>query len=540
MLRTGVVLAVLVLAACGRGGVPADDASADSAASELSFAGAPVDPFNAGATCAQVGCSGHGRCVVMQGHASCQCDEGFWPAGAACEPALLSGCVLPPVASPSDVNLWTDVVYSTPWNAPQRLDVAFPKSVGPHALVLVLHGGGWFSGDKFDHRDDLLRLAGQGYAAAAINYRLVQGWQNRFPAAISDARCAVRWLKANAGRLGADPGHVFVIGASAGGELSGLLATTPDDASLDDGTCGLSGSASVTTAASYYGRMDLSQQPIPDYLVQYIGRDGDWLAREADASPVRHVSATTVPMLLLHGQLDGTVPIAQSRLMRDALKAATVPVGLFELPDQGHAFPLFGSWGTQPLASCTTLKFLGHFAPAATLSRPVRTVIYVEKPSVTGEQLFLRGGHDLGLVQTGAFLGDAEPLRYLNPKNADSFLTKTGDVALDWFSDSALDWTCDRWPAGWGTPRSYAVDGYGEDPENTFGPHVWKFDVLMDGQAGDWFEFKTFVRGPSGTTWEGPIHQPGTPYATGNHWARKGFVTVVHSGQSDARFLPLP
>jgi acetyl esterase/lipase len=348
------------------------------------------------------------------------------------------------VPGADDLRLATDVVFSVPFRSggdaqPLKLDIAWPKAGGGHPLVLIVHGGGWWSGDKADHRQDILRLAGQGYTAASINYRLVHGGTNRFPAAISDARCAVRWAKVNAANYGADPNRVIAIGASAGANLASVLATAPEAGGLDDGTCELSAvSPSVSGAVSYYGRLELGRAPIPDYLVDYLGRDGDWRAREALGSPLRQVDPTDPPMLLIHGQNDGTVPIEQSRLMRDALVKAQVPVGLLELPDQGHAFPLFGTEGAQSTASCSTLNFLGHFAPVAQLSSPHRTVVYVQKEAVPGEGLFLRGGHDQKLVSQGAYEGSNEPIDYSNRKNPTTFLAQSNDTTLDWLSDSAL------------------------------------------------------------------------------------------------------
>ena len=108
--------------------------------------------------------------------------------------------------------------------------------------------------------------------------------------------------------------------------------------------------------------------------------------------------------------------------------------------------------------------------------------------------------------------------------------------------DSALDWTCNAWPSGWGTKRTYAVDGYGEDPENVWGLHYWKFDVMMQGNVGDWFEFKSFIynyQNSGNDVWEGNINQQGTPQQTINHWGRKGYITTVGFNQSWAEFTPL-
>lgn len=299
------------------------------------------------------------------------CPEGSIAAANGCTSFLSLSCALPAVPAGDAVNLTTDRVFTTPFRgqsyaAPQALDVAWPKAAATTTtaapIALLVHGGGWSGGDKNDHREDILRLAGQGWVAASVNYRRVfDHWQNRFPAAISDVRCAVRWLRTHATELGADPRRIVALGDSAGGELVELLGTSPDAMALDDGQCELEGSVAVGGVVSYYGRANLSVAPIPDYLVDYIGRDGDWPSREALGSPLRHVDAHTAPTLLIHGQDDGTVPIAQSRAMRDALRNAGVTVGLMELPGQGHGFPFFGTSGTQPYGACSTLSFLAHF-----------------------------------------------------------------------------------------------------------------------------------------------------------------------------------
>lgn len=295
---------------------------------------------------------------------SSACPEGTLASNGSCASFLSESCTLPALPNVSDVQLAVDQVYTTPYRgqsyaAPQGLDVARPKSGTNAPVALFVHGGGWNGGSKADHRDDIVRMAGHGWVAVSVDYRLVQDhWKNRFPAAISDVRCAVRWVRTHATELGADPTRIVALGDSAGGELVELLGTAPTDTSLDDSQCELSGDTSVKAVVAYYGRADLSVPPLPDYLVDYIGRDGDWTSRQTDGSPIKHVSASTVPMLLIHGQNDGTVPIAQSRAMRDALRGAGVPVGLMELPGEGHGFPMFGTSGTETWGACTTATFL--------------------------------------------------------------------------------------------------------------------------------------------------------------------------------------
>jgi hypothetical protein len=70
--------------------------------------------------------------------------------------------------------------------------------------------------------------------------------------------------------------------------------------------------------------------------------------------------------------------------------------------------------------------------------------------------------------------------------------------------------------------------------------HYWKFDVNMKGAKGEWFEFKGFMRQNGVSTWENNISQTGTPYATINHWGRKGYRTRVNFNDSWVEIVALP
>lgn len=181
----------------------------------------------------------------------------------------------------------------------------------------------------------------------------------------------------------------------------------------------------------------------------------------------------------------------------------------------------------------------------------VRTVVFLQYQSVTGEFIKIRGGHDGGLVPS-AYSTRYEDISYNNTLNPDTASEKASDNRLDWGTqeaengsdgyDSLLDWTCDSWPSGWGTAKYYNVDGFGEDPENTWGLHYWKFDVEMSGSVGDWFEFKAFIynyQNGGQNVWESDINQSGTPYTTANHWGKKGYITTTAFNQSWVQFTAL-
>jgi alpha-amylase len=166
----------------------------------------------------------------------------------------------------------------------------------------------------------------------------------------------------------------------------------------------------------------------------------------------------------------------------------------------------------------------------------VRTVIFMKKQTVSGQDIFVKGGHDAGLVPS-PYPSMSEPITYLNTLNETTAAIKAADASLDWGSESALDWTTNSWPVSWGTKRTYANDGYGEDPENNWGAHWWKFDVMMDGSDGEWYEFKAFMREGSTEWWESDRSQSGTPYNTINHWGKKGYITRCEYNQNWVEFI---
>jgi len=168
----------------------------------------------------------------------------------------------------------------------------------------------------------------------------------------------------------------------------------------------------------------------------------------------------------------------------------------------------------------------------------LRTVVFMQKQTTPGQDIFVKGGHDAGLVPS-AYPSMAEPITYNNTLNTTTAAIKANDSSLDWGTESALDWTCNAWPASWGTKKTYAANGFGEDPENTWGLHWWKFDVTMTGNVGDWFEFKAFMREGSTEWWESDRAQTGTPYSTINHWGKKGYITRCAYNENWVEFTPL-
>jgi acetyl esterase/lipase len=129
------------------------------------------------------------------------------------------------------------VEYCRPAGIPLAMDVYQPAApAGPAPVVLYLHGGGLVLGNRKPTGPGALldgprftavrdALTARGVAVASIDYRLAPAAP--WPAPLTDAKCAVRFLAANATALHLDPARIAAWGTGAGGTLAALLGTVP-------------------------------------------------------------------------------------------------------------------------------------------------------------------------------------------------------------------------------------------------------------------------------------------------------------------------
>jgi alpha-L-fucosidase 2 len=118
-------------------------------------------------------------------------------------------------------DLKTDVVYGEAAGEKLLMDAFTPEGRGPFPVCILVHGGGWVQGDKYNNFRTLLTpLSEAGFAWFSINYRLAP--KHRYPACVEDVETAIRSVKAHATDYNIDPKRIALIGESAGGHLVSL------------------------------------------------------------------------------------------------------------------------------------------------------------------------------------------------------------------------------------------------------------------------------------------------------------------------------
>jgi acetyl esterase/lipase len=254
------------------------------------------------------------------------------------------------VTFPHGVTGYPDVVYSVlPGYRPLVVDIYTPS--GPaarHPLVLFIHGGGWNSGHTrhsgalANFPQALALLASEGFIVASLEYRLTN--EAPYPAQLQDARAALRFLKANAAKYGIDPSRTGVWGGSAGGHLAALTALSCGVTGFDPAPAP-AGSECVQAAVVWYGVFDfatmLARAPAGDAAMNALLRCKPaecTKAQVAEASPSTFLDSRDPPFLLIHGETDAVVPVAQSRDAEKAFKAAGVRVESIYIPGAAHSF----------------------------------------------------------------------------------------------------------------------------------------------------------------------------------------------------------
>lgn len=273
-----------------------------------------------------------------------------------------------------EVETVSDIDYAGDGSRFHRLDIHRPRRPTEAAPVLLfVHGGAWVMGDKREQGRPLMAyLARRGFVCVSANYRLSP--KAAFPDHLVDCKLALAWIKSNIASYGGDPTWVATAGDSAGGHLSALVALTPGDPEYQAGF--EDADTSVAACVPFYGVYDFveprgawarSLGRLLELGVMKVGIADDALAYER-ASPIRRVTSSAPPFLVVHGAADSLVPVPEARRFVDKLRQTSAStVAYAELPGAQHAFAVFHSPRTRRV-----IEAVGDFLEAVRVARATR------------------------------------------------------------------------------------------------------------------------------------------------------------------------
>ena len=230
------------------------------------------------------------------------------------------------------IEIKRNLVYATKDKVELKLDAYLPVGTKVRPSVLVIHGGGWRIGSKWQLGRYASGLARRGFNAFAINYRLAPKYKH--PAQIEDCRDAVRWIKKNSDKYGGDPDRIGALGYSAGAHLACMLAVTGKEVetkilvAVGGGTpCEfMSFPAKNKTLAYWLGG---SRKEVPDVY--------------RDASPIEHLDQGDSPIFFFHGEEDFLVGMSGAKKMSGKMKKLGIDTHFHGIKEAGHFGALFNS-----------------------------------------------------------------------------------------------------------------------------------------------------------------------------------------------------
>jgi len=237
------------------------------------------------------------------------------------------------VGEPDRTLLYDNYVRTESYADGLELDIHAPDETGPWPVVVTIHGGGWFVGDRQSMGGLADGLASRKAVVFNATYRtLTLG--GTFPGMVDDVACAVRFARSAASEFTTTPGSVTLVGHSAGAHLASLVAYAPDVFGQD---CPEEGSGTADALVGLAGPYDISQLgPLltPMFGVPIADDPELW----ASGNPFSWISESPdIPTLLLHGDADRVAPIEFSEKLAEALADAARDVTFETLEGRSHS-----------------------------------------------------------------------------------------------------------------------------------------------------------------------------------------------------------
>jgi acetyl esterase/lipase len=254
---------------------------------------------------------------------------------------------------PASVRALRSITYVQRGEHALQLDLYLPAQARTGLVpgIVFVHGGGWRAGVRANFTPMAIRMAERGYAAATISYRLSP--EALYPAAVQDARAAVRWMRTHAAEFGIDPSKIAIGGGSAGGQIAALAGVTDNPARFDPdagpgavASCvqaivNIDGLSDFTSEAARRYEDDPAKQP-SSAGAWFGGRYAEKEALWREASPLFYVNAKTPPILFI-GSGQPRFSLGREEMVA-RMRAVGVPSRVMVLPDTPHSFWLFDPW----------------------------------------------------------------------------------------------------------------------------------------------------------------------------------------------------
>ncbi len=227
------------------------------------------------------------------------------------------------------------VVYKTIGEVELKLHIFEPpnrQAKEPIPAIVFFFGGGWVGGTptQFYHQSDY--LASRGMMAISAEYRIKNTHGTTPFECVADGKSAIRWVRANAERLGVNPDKIVAGGGSAGGHVAACTGVLKG---LDEESEDRNISSKPNALVLFNPALD---------LVEFSKKraSDERFKRAKEISPLQNVTKGLPPCIIFHGTADKTVPFDSAERFTSAMKDAGNMCRLVPFEEKGHGFFNYG------------------------------------------------------------------------------------------------------------------------------------------------------------------------------------------------------
>ena len=259
-----------------------------------------------------------------------------------------------------------DVVYCSLGNRDLHADLfylekRFDKKI---PAVILIHGGGWASGNKSHLVPMSQMLAVHGFFTATVEHRLSP--EAKYPGAITDLKTFVKWVKSNSGKYNIDTTKIAVLGCSSGATLASFIGTTGQNPKFQSHNWGDNVSDKVQAIVNIDGIVDFTdpaergkdddpQKPSAGarwFGFTYLQNPDIWV----EASPVIYVNEKTPPTIFINSALP-RFHAGRNEFVK-VLTLYNIYSEIHTIPNTPHPFWLFHPWFDETYPKI--VNFLNH------------------------------------------------------------------------------------------------------------------------------------------------------------------------------------
>lgn len=238
----------------------------------------------------------------------------------------------------SSVSLQEEKLTNVKYGSYERnvMDVYLPANRSSKTVFVVnIHGGAWVQGDKELDRRLSEYLLSQGIAVANLNYRYANSTDTHLPELLDDIDNAVKYLFSHSKEWNTRSNGFSISGESSGAHVALMYAYTRNP--------------QIKAIVEACGPVDFTGVPILEHLKaanlfevvnRMSGNKVVW--NSGDAAPEAYTKTSPakfvkkIPVMIIHGDKDEVVPIQQSYILENELKASGIDYKLVVVPGAGH------------------------------------------------------------------------------------------------------------------------------------------------------------------------------------------------------------